>query len=62
VIHGACRISDSDTEQRLPDRGGIALQLHGEGDFTNQFVRYRNIRVRELGSQPAPDAIRCGGG
>lgn len=32
----------------LPDRGGIALQVHGGGDFTKQFVRYRNIRVKEL--------------
>jgi hypothetical protein len=30
------------------DKGGIALQVHGGGDFTKQFVRYRNIRVKEL--------------
>ena len=28
--------------------GGIALQVHGGGDYTKQFVRYRNIRVKEL--------------
>jgi hypothetical protein len=32
----------------MPDKGGIALQVHGGGDFTKQFVRYRSIRVREL--------------
>jgi len=24
------------------------LQVHGGGDFTKQFVRYRNIRVQRL--------------
>ena len=38
----------TDTEKRLPDAGGIALQVHGGGDYTKQFVRYRNIRVNEL--------------
>lgn len=28
--------------------GGIALQVHGGGDFTKQFVRYRNIKVRKI--------------
>ena len=37
-----------DTEKRLPDAGGIALQVHGGGDYTKQFVRYRNIRVKEF--------------
>ena len=30
------------------DKGSIALQVHGGGDYTKQFVRYRNIRVKEL--------------
>jgi hypothetical protein len=30
------------------DKGGIALQVHGGGDYTRQFVRYRKIRVKEL--------------
>ena len=30
------------------DEGGIALQVHGGGDYTKQFVRYRNIRVKVL--------------
>jgi hypothetical protein len=38
----------TDTEKRLADTGGIALQVHGGGDYTKQFVRYRNIRVKEL--------------
>lgn len=38
----------TDTERRLADSGRIALQVHGGGDFTRQFVRYRNVRVREL--------------
>ncbi|OAI41742.1 hypothetical protein AYO40_02240 [Planctomycetaceae bacterium SCGC AG-212-D15] len=32
----------------LDDQGGIALQVHGGGDFRDQFVRYRNIRVKVL--------------
>ncbi len=32
----------------LPDTGGIALQVHGGGDHTKEFVRYRNIRVKKL--------------
>ena len=31
-----------------PSQGGIALQVHGGGDYTKEFVRYRNIRVKEL--------------
>lgn len=29
-----------------PDEGHIALQVHGGGDFTKQYVRYRNVRVK----------------
>ncbi|MGV3724306.1 MAG: 3-keto-disaccharide hydrolase [Actinomycetota bacterium] len=39
----------TDTQKRLPDTGGIALQIHGGGDLTKQFVRYRKVRVKELG-------------
>lgn len=42
-----------DTEKRHPDAGSIALQVHGGGDFTSQFVRYRNVRVKELKTQLA---------
>ncbi|MCX7406778.1 MAG: DUF1080 domain-containing protein [Planctomycetota bacterium] len=38
----------TDTEKRHPDAGSIALQVHGGGDFTKQFVRYRNVRVKTL--------------
>lgn len=38
----------TDTEKRHQDAGSIALQVHGGGDYTNQFVRYRNVRVKTL--------------
>jgi hypothetical protein len=47
-IKGVKFMEFQDTEKRLEDRGGIALQVHGGGDYTKQFVRYRNIRVKEL--------------
>lgn len=47
-IKGVKFMEYQDTEKRLEDKGGIALQVHGGGDFTKQFVRYRNIRVKEL--------------
>jgi Domain of Unknown Function (DUF1080) len=47
-INGVKFLEYQDTEKRLGDTGGIALQVHGGGDYTKQFVRYRNIRVKEL--------------
>jgi hypothetical protein len=47
-IKGVKFMEYTDTEKRLPNTGGIALQVHGGGDFTKQFVRYRNVRVKEL--------------
>jgi hypothetical protein len=47
-IKGVKFMEFQDTEKRLADKGGIALQVHGGGDSTKQFVRYRNIRVKEL--------------
>ncbi|HSQ55954.1 MAG TPA: DUF1080 domain-containing protein [Gemmata sp.] len=47
-IKGVKFMDFQDTEKRLADKGGIALQVHGGGDYTKQFVRYRNIRVKEL--------------
>jgi hypothetical protein len=38
----------TETERRHPDKGSIGLQVHGGGDLTKQFVRYRNIRVKRL--------------
>jgi hypothetical protein len=47
-INGVRIMDWTDTQKRLPDRGRIALQVHGGGDLTKQFVRYRNIRVKRL--------------
>jgi hypothetical protein len=47
-IKGVKFMHYTDTEKRLPDGGAISLQVHGGGDFTKQFVRYRNIRIKEL--------------
>ena len=47
-IKGVKFMEYQDTEKRLGDKGGIALQVHGGGDHTKEFVRYRNIRVKEL--------------
>jgi hypothetical protein len=38
----------TETEVRHQASGGIALQVHGGGDLTKQFVRYRNVKVRKL--------------
>jgi hypothetical protein len=48
-INGVQFMEWTETEKRHPDVGGIALQVHGGGDLTKQFVRYRNIRVKKLG-------------
>jgi hypothetical protein len=42
---------DPATEPRHPAAGGIALQVHGGGDHTKEFVRYRGIKVKELKSR-----------
>jgi Domain of Unknown Function (DUF1080) len=47
-INGVRFIEFEDKEKRHPDLGGIALQVHGGGDSTKEFVRYRNIRVKVL--------------
>jgi len=47
-INGVKFMEWSDAERRHPDKGGIALQVHGGGDYTKQFVRYRKIRAKEL--------------
>jgi hypothetical protein len=38
----------TEKENRHPTTGGIALQVHGGGNHTQEFVRYRNIRVKRL--------------
>ena len=50
-IKGVKFMAFTDTEKRLADKGGIALQVHGGGDYTKQFVRYRNVRVKEIGEK-----------
>lgn len=47
-IKGVKFMEFTDDKKRLDDEGGIALQVHGGGDYTKQFVRYRNIRVKVL--------------
>lgn len=47
-INGVKFMEWTETQKRHPDTGGIALQVHGGGDYTKQFVRYRNIRLKKL--------------
>ncbi len=47
-INGVRFMEFEDKEKRLGDTGGIALQVHGGGDFTKQFVRYRKVRLKEI--------------
>jgi hypothetical protein len=47
-INGVKFMEWTETQKRHPDTGGIALQVHGGGDYTKQFVRYRNIRVKKI--------------
>ncbi|RYD38131.1 MAG: DUF1080 domain-containing protein [Verrucomicrobiaceae bacterium] len=47
-INGVKIMEWQEKEVRHPAQGGIALQVHGGGDFTRQFVRYRNIQVKRL--------------
>ena len=47
-INGVKIMEWTETQKRHPDAGGIALQVHGGGNLTGQFVRYRNIRVKAL--------------
>ena len=47
-IKGVKFMEYTDKKKRLKDTGGIALQVHGGGDFTKKFVRYRKIRVKVL--------------
>ena len=47
-INGVKFMEWTESQKRHPDTGGIALQVHGGGDLTQQFVRYRNIRLMKL--------------
>jgi hypothetical protein len=49
-INGVQFMEWTDEKKRLPDDGGIALQVHGGAPdrFFGKSVRYRNIRVKTL--------------
>jgi hypothetical protein len=47
-INGVKIMEWTEKEVRHPATGGIALQVHGGGNHTQEFVRYRNIRVKRL--------------
>lgn len=47
-INGVKIMEWQEAEVRHPNEGGIALQVHGGGDHTREFVRYRHIQVKEL--------------
>jgi hypothetical protein len=47
-INGVRFMEFADSENRHPDAGGIGLQIHGGGNLTDKYVRYRNIRVKVL--------------
>ena len=47
-INGVKIMEWQEKEKRHIDKGGIALQVHGGGDHTSEYVRYRNIRVKKL--------------
>lgn len=52
-INGVKFMEWQEEKVRHQEKGGIALQVHGGGDFTKQFVRYRNIRVKKLEKKTA---------
>ena len=47
-INGMRIMTWTETEARLPVEGSIGLQVHGGGNQVGQFVRYRNIRIKDL--------------
>lgn len=47
-INGVRFMDWKDSSVRHPHEGHIALQVHGGGDFTKQYVRYRNIRIKPI--------------
>lgn len=53
-INGVKIMEWTETAKRHPDTGRIALQVHGGGDLTKQFVRYRNVRVKVLAPGGTP--------
>lgn len=49
-INGVKIMEWQEKEVRHQAQGGIALQVHGGGDYTRQFVRYRAVQVKRLGA------------
>jgi hypothetical protein len=47
-VNGVKFMEWTETQKRHPETGGIGLQVHGGGDYTKQFVRYRNIRLKKV--------------
>ena len=47
-VNGVKFMEWTETQKRHPETGSIGLQVHGGGDSTKQFVRYRNIRIKRL--------------
>ncbi|MEK9863134.1 MAG: DUF1080 domain-containing protein [Verrucomicrobiota bacterium] len=47
-INGVKIMEWQETEIRHPATGKIALQVHGGGDHTAEYVRYRHIRIKSL--------------
>jgi hypothetical protein len=47
-LNGEIAVDFQDAERRLPDRGAIALQLHGGDRHNSGAVRFRNIRAVPL--------------
>jgi hypothetical protein len=47
-INGVKIMEWQENEVRHPAEGRIALQVHGGGDHTKEFVRYRNVQVKRL--------------
>ena len=47
-INGVKFMEWQEKEVRHPETGSIALQVHGGGNHTNEFVRYRNVQVKIL--------------
>lgn len=52
-VNGVKFMEWTETVKRHDDAGGIGLQVHGGGDGTKQFVRYRNIRIKKLAPEPS---------
>jgi hypothetical protein len=50
-INGVKFMEWTETQKRHPDAGGIAVQVHGGGDSTKQFVRYRSVRIKKLSAE-----------